>query len=133
MSEFAYPKYHAILAAAAVVFDEGRLLLLEDRWGRWGLPSGFLEAGESPEETLRREIREELGVEAEVLTPSRTEIDWQGPEGTVFVLFHYNVLLLSRDFTPNEEVVRYQWVALDALDQYNVWPNVLRLAQSISA
>jgi hypothetical protein len=28
--------------------------------------------------------------------------------------------------------VRYQWVALDALDQYNVWPNVLRLAQSIS-
>ena len=126
-----YPKYTAILAAAAVVVSDGRLLLLEDRWGRWGLPSGFLEDGEAPEETIRREVLEELGVECEVLAPLRATVDWQGPEGSVFVLFHYAVSLRSDNFAPNEEVVRFQWVAFEDIKRYKVWPNVLRLAEEI--
>lgn len=126
-----YPKYTAILAAAAVVVRDGRLLLLEDRWGRWGLPSGFLEDGEAPEETIRREVLEELGVECEVLAPLRAAVDWQGPEGSVFVLFHYAVRLRGDNFAPNEEVVRFQWVAFDDIKRYKVWPNVLRLAEEI--
>ncbi|MGD0765286.1 MAG: NUDIX hydrolase [Dehalococcoidia bacterium] len=128
---FSYPKYTAILAAAAVVVRDGRLLLLEDRWGRWGLPSGFLEDGESPEETIRREVLEELGIECEVLAPFKTVVDWKGPEGSVFVLFRYTVRLRSNDFLPNEEVVRFEWVPFDELKRYNVWPNVLLLTEEI--
>jgi 8-oxo-dGTP diphosphatase len=124
-----YPKYQAILAAAGVIVQDGRLLLLEDRWGRWGLPSGFLEDGEVPEETLRREIREELGVESEVVAPLSPEVRWDGPEGSIFVLLHYAVRLLSRDFTPNEEVVQHRWVPFSELEQYNVWPNIVRVCE----
>jgi 8-oxo-dGTP diphosphatase len=131
--ELTYPKYTAILAAAAVVVRDGRLLLLEDRWGRWGLPSGFVEKGESAEETLRREVLEELGVQCDVVAPRSVDIDWAGPEGAVFVLMHFDAALSSDDFAPNEEVVRHAWVAPDEVGRYNVWPNVRRLAESLAA
>ncbi|MGD0115764.1 MAG: NUDIX hydrolase [Dehalococcoidia bacterium] len=131
--ELSYPKYTAILAAAAVIVRDGRLLLLEDRWGRWGLPSGFLEAGESAEETLAREILEELSVRCRIVAPYGVEIDWAGPEGSVFVLVHFAVELLSDDFAPNEEVVRHVWVSPDEVGRYNVWPNVRRLAERMLA
>ena len=57
------------VTAGAVVVDEwGRVLLLEHffRAGSgWGIPGGFMEKGEQPEETLRRELREEVGLELE--------------------------------------------------------------------
>ena len=63
------------VTAAAIVLDaEGRVLLLKHRFrpgSGWGIPGGFVEAGEQPEEGVRRELREEVGLElegAEVVT-----------------------------------------------------------------
>ncbi len=63
-----------VTAAAIVVDGEGRVLLLKHRFRPgtgWGIPGGFIEAGEQPEEGVRRELREEVGLElegAEVVT-----------------------------------------------------------------
>lgn len=52
----------------ALVFDgDGRILLLRETSGFWDLPGGRLEAGESFEECLRRECREEMAVDCTVL------------------------------------------------------------------
>jgi ADP-ribose pyrophosphatase YjhB (NUDIX family) len=55
-----------VTVAAIVVDDDGRVLLLqhEFRMGSgWGIPGGFLERGEQPLDGLRRELREEIGLE----------------------------------------------------------------------
>lgn len=63
-------------ASVAVIITNanGKVLLLEHilRPGSgWGIPGGFIEHGEQPETAIRRELREEAGIELENLTMLR--------------------------------------------------------------
>jgi 8-oxo-dGTP diphosphatase len=59
-----------LVAACALIDTDGRILLAERPAGRqmaglWEFPGGKVEAGERPEETLIRELKEELGISVE--------------------------------------------------------------------
>ncbi|MFF5854899.1 (deoxy)nucleoside triphosphate pyrophosphohydrolase [Streptomyces sp. NPDC012751] len=64
------PRAEPVVVVGAALFDGGRLLAARrsaptDLAGRWELPGGKVEPGERPEDALVRELREELGVDAE--------------------------------------------------------------------
>jgi len=63
----AHPRF--TVTAGAVVFNQnGEVLLLKHRFrpgSGWGLPGGFIEKAEQPIDALRRELREEIGLEVE--------------------------------------------------------------------
>jgi|SRR5687768_4548638 len=64
-----HPRF-AVTAGAVITDTRGRVLLLKHRFrpgAGWGMPGGFMEIGEQPEESLRRELREEVGLELEQL------------------------------------------------------------------
>ena len=72
-----------IEVVAAVIFDEqGRIFATQRGYGEWKdwweFPGGKIEQGETPQEALRREIREELDAEIEVGELLRT-IDYDYP------------------------------------------------------
>lgn len=55
--------------SGVIVNDQGHILLLRHRFwrpGSWGLPSGYANRNETLENTLRREVHEETGLEVEV-------------------------------------------------------------------
>ena len=57
---------HLVSVAALVTNDEGKILLVNSPWRGWEYPGGLIEPGESFEAALRREVREESGVEIEI-------------------------------------------------------------------
>ena len=57
---------HKVSVAAMVHDGKGKILLVNSPWRGWEYPGGLIEPGETFEEALRREIREESGVEVEI-------------------------------------------------------------------
>ncbi len=64
------------VSVVALVINEDRQVLVLDHYVRpgssWGLPGGFIDPNESPIEAVRREIREETGLELE--SPELVEV-----------------------------------------------------------
>ena len=73
--------------AIGLVWKDGRVLIARrpdgvHLGGLWEFPGGKVEAGETPEACLLRELREELGIEAEVIA-KREVIEFAYPERIV--------------------------------------------------
>ncbi|MFD0675632.1 MULTISPECIES: NUDIX domain-containing protein [unclassified Paenibacillus] len=88
-----------LVTGGAIIRDKQGRILLQKRsdYGNWGLPGGAMEAGESVEENMRREVLEETGLvvsEHELYTVySGSRMKYRYPDGNevVFVMFIFNV------------------------------------------
>lgn len=107
-----------LLVSAGIIHRNGRVLLGQrrpvDRHPlKWEFPGGKVEAGETPQAALIRELREELAIEAQIGGElARYEHDY--PSGSRVHLLFFNV-----PFYSGEPVARVfeqiQWVALNEL------------------
>ena len=108
--------------AAALIMRGEEVLICQRKAGtpmglQWEFPGGKLEAGETPEQALRRELQEELAIDAEV-GRLLTEILHHYRNGSAIHLRFFEVRTFSG--TPQNCVFEdIRWVALRDLPTYN--------------
>lgn len=116
---------------AAVIARRNRAGRLE-----WCLPKGHLEGTETPEQAAVREIREETGIDGEILRRLGVIDYWfSGDDRRVHKVVHHFLLVatggtLTVDGDPDGEAEDVEWIPVAALSERLAYPNERRLAQA---
>ena len=120
-----YPE-RPLVGVGAVIVDGDRVLLVErgqePQRGAWSLPGGLLELGERLEDAVRREVREETGLEVEVLgvagVVERILPDAEGRAEYHYVLVDYLCRVAGGTLQPASDASRAAWVPRGELRAY---------------
>lgn len=128
-----FKKFTFIQAAGGIVQNENSELLLIFRRGKWDLPKGKLDKGESLEDCAVREVEEETGLKQVKLVEPLLITYHTYHEGTKFILkeSHWYSMKVSgqQELVPQteEDILETKWVAADALEPYlkNSFPSVV--------
>jgi mutator protein MutT len=121
------------IVTAAIIFSRGRVLIARRRSGSseeglWEFPGGSLEAGETLQDCLKRELAEELGIETEVgdAVAESSHCDDHG----AFRLIALVTRIISGVPTPvaHDEIA---WVKIRDLGRYRLAPADVVIAAAI--
>ena len=114
----------AKVGADGAIFDEHDRILLVRRVddGRWGLVAGWVDANETPEQTVVREIAEEVGLEAAidglVGVFAREAGVYGNPHSVVSVVYLCRVVGGRLRAQPHE-VAEIAWRSIDDVDEWH--------------
>lgn len=131
-SEREYPK-RPVASVAACVFKDDRILLVkrgtQPSKGKWSIPGGAIELGESFQESAERELNEECGVDIEVGDIFGVE-NFLIRDEDLNIQYHYIVTYLtanyiSGDIRPGSEELDVCWATREELLSFDMNPITL--------
>ncbi len=133
-----YPE-RPILGVGAIIEAGGRVLLVErgnePLKGVWSLPGGAVEAGETLREAVRREVREETGLEVEPVSAGeifeRIMPDAAGQPEYHYVLIDYLCRVTGGVLAPASDAARAEWVPRAALSSYRITEGTLGVIEKV--
>jgi ADP-ribose pyrophosphatase YjhB (NUDIX family) len=111
------------VGADAAIFDDSDRILLVQRSDDhcWGLVSGWVDAGEDPAETIVREVREEVGLEATIDALvdvfGRQASSGHGPHGAVGIV--YLCSIAPGEPTISHEVLDVAYRDIDSVEDWH--------------
>ena len=117
--------HNIVRVTAAILEKDGKILIAKRETGDelfaglWEFPGGKVEEGETPEECMAREIKEELNISVEVgelITSNKHKY----PHG-IFELLAYRVKYISGEFVLNAHN-EIKWVNIDEMANFEFPP-----------
>ena len=123
-----------IEVVAAVILHEGRIFATQRGYGEWKdwweFPGGKMESGETPEEALKREIREELATDIGVDDLIET-IEWDYPK--FHLTMHCYWCHVEKGSLSLQEHEAAKWLAKDELDGVKWLPADVEVVEVIKS
>jgi mutator protein MutT len=113
-------------AACAIVLDDQGRVLVQRRTdnGRWCLPGGAIETGETAAEAVAREVREETGYQVRVMRivgvysdPAQTTIRYPNGDVSSYVAVAFECRVIGKAPALSDETAEVKWFAPDALPE----------------
>ena len=122
------PSRHSVSVSGVITDDHGLALLIQRRDNHhWEPPGGVLELAESIEDGLRREIREETGLDIEPDTLSGIYKNMS--RGIVALVFRCKVT--GGQLATNDEVTAFRWADEDSIRQLTSEAYAVRLLDAL--
>ena len=130
--------YKLNIRAGGVIIHSNKVLTHKDvNKDHYCLPGGRIEIGESSEQTIKREIQEELGKRIEIQDYIATIENFFEMENKNYheLYFLYKIEFIDEkdkriDHTMHnvegKDYLKYEWLDLDKIDQYNILPACLK-------
>lgn len=118
-----------IIAAGPVIIENNRVLLNKDQKDNfWKFCGGRVEEDEiNLKDAARREVKEEMGLEIEILDDAPyffyTEKEKEGKMVSV-VLAHFLAKRIG-EIKPGEDIREWRWLAYDELQREDLAPNIM--------
>ena len=124
-----------IVVSAGIVSRNGKIMLCQRRPGdrmelKWEFPGGKLEQGESPQQALERELREELAIETRTGRIFDVHHEASG-DREILILFFRSELISGEPQTIECNAVH--WVDPAQLTEYDLAPADMAVAKLLSA
>ena len=121
---------HSVSVAAVITDDHGHALLTQRRDnGKWEPPGGVLELGESIEDGLRREAREETGLEVEPV--ALTGVYKNMTRGIIALVFRCKIT--GGELALTDETAAYRWADEHAISELAAEAYAIRVLDALRA
>ena len=106
--------------ALGIIRNRGKYLIMRrsnsnSSSGKWAFPGGKIKDQETPSEAVKREIKEETNLDAEILGSGESYQD-KGELG-LWKIHPFLLSTKSRNVRMNQEHDRYRWIHLDELSE----------------
>jgi len=119
-----------IKVVCGIIFKDGKVLICRRKpekslGGYWEFPGGKIEDGESNEESLNRELLEELGMKVDVKNYFRTNIHTYEKFTIELIAYKCHFIHANYKLTDHDT---YKWVSVKDLKNINLAPADIPLA-----
>lgn len=117
------------VGCSASVFDSERervLLVRRIDNGKWAVPGGYLEAGESFSEACRREVWEETGLRVNInrligiYTSPNLLLEYPDGNKWQLVVLHFEAAFVGGELSPSEETAEFGFFTLAEINQLDI-------------
>jgi mutator protein MutT len=117
-----------VVGVGAIIIHEGKILLEKRKnapgKGRWSIPGGLVEIGESTEHAVTREVKEETGLDVEeprlVDVVDDVSLDEKGTVKYHFVIVDYIINVMRGVPKAASDADELKWVPFSGVEEYDL-------------
>jgi len=117
-----------IVGVGAVIIRDGKIALIkrgnEPSKGKWTIPGGLVELGETLEQSVIRETKEETGLDVEnpllIDVVSNVDLDEKGKVKYHYVIIDYLVHVKNGNAKASSDAEELRWVPFEEVENYDL-------------